>query len=153
MTGDVWSDGCTFTPGLAGSYVYTVGPNWGWGRYGVDGIAIEGVDTPFAMPDLLDASELKIGSIGALAGHGFQPLSLVLFFVGVDVDPPVVLRRGPWMLAPPFFVIGGTTTDGLGGFLVAGLIPNDPTLVGQLGYLQALSAKALSEPQELIFTD
>lgn len=153
VTGDVWSSGCTFTPGHAGSWVYTVGKNWGWGRYGVDGIAIEGTDTSFSMPELLDVSALQIGAVGTLTGHGFTPSSVAVLFIGVDVAPPTALRRGPWMLAPPFVGIGGTSTDAAGAFVLDAPIPNDPSLVGQLGYLQALSTKALSEPQELIFTD
>jgi hypothetical protein len=153
VTGDVFTTDCSFFEGQGGGYVYSVGPNWGWGRNGPPGVEIAGTNTPLALPDLLDVSVLRIGADATLAGHGFKPASFAVLFMGLDVDPPYLLRRGAWMLATPFFLLGAIPTDAAGAFRLDDVVPDDPLLVGVLGYVQAIGPAALSEPQELIFTD
>ena len=153
VNGDVWSDACYFVSGAAGTWKYDPYFDWGIGSDGNTGVPVNGVETPLALPEKLTVSDLVIGQPATISGQGFQSSSIALLFFATDVDPPLAIRQGAWMLELPWVFVDRMPTDGAGNFTLQTTIPDDPSLVALLFFLQVADFTTISEPEELIFSD
>jgi hypothetical protein len=154
VTGDLWfGGGGVLAYGEPGTWVYSAGPDWGIGHDGKFGESLTGTETPAHLPDALSVSALHVGEVATLSGQGFTPAGMVLLFVALELDPPIRIRAGQWLLEPPFVYLGPVATDGAGAFTLDAMLPDDPELVGALAFVQAFDVTQLSEPEELLFEE